>query len=235
MSTSLNQAKQPEVRVAERGGHWCWEGQRGRARFRFYGKGAGSNERELLDDLESEGIRVAWLRQRHTTEVLSAASGGKRGTGDALVTREPRLALRIATADCVPILLLSDECVAAVHAGWRGIAADIVTATMRQWPSDRAPAAIIGPAIGACCYEVSDEVARRVASSSGSDDVISPGSGERPHLDLRLAASHLLARHGIATPDTITSCTRCDTKRLWSYRREGPKAGRNLALVWLED
>ena len=241
MSTSSDRAKHVEIqggappKLTERSGLWCWEGRRGRARFRFYGKATASgNPTDPLDTLEPDGIPVAWLHQRHTSVVLSATVGGNHGTGDALVTRVPRLALRVATADCVPVLLLSDDCVAAVHAGWRGIAADIVVAAVRQWPSPLAPTAIIGPAIGACCYEVGDEVAQQVARTSGSGDVVCSGQGERPHLDLQLAVAHQLARCGIATASRISSCTRCEELRLWSYRRDGPEAGRNLALAWLE-
>ncbi|MDX1382001.1 MAG: polyphenol oxidase family protein, partial [Thermoanaerobaculia bacterium] len=214
-------------------GLWCWGGELGRARFRFYGKpaesGAGGGETEG-DELA--GHPVAWLRQRHSKQVLEAHGGGELGDGDAAFAVVSGLALRVVTADCVPVVLVADDCVAVVHAGWRGIAADVVGATLDRWPSSVLPTAIVGPSIGPCCYEVGDDVAARVVTAAGSGDVSAPGPRGRPHLDLRLAVHHQLDGR-VAAIATLPVCTRCSDS-LWSYRREGPRAGRNLALAWLE-
>ena len=89
----------------------------------------------------------------------------------------------------------------------------------------------IGPAIGACCYEVGDEVALEVAAAS-APEVVVPGRAERPHLDLAAAALAQLRRAGVGAVVRVAACTHCDETTLWSYRREGKGAGRNLAFIW---
>ncbi len=139
------------------------------------------------------------------------------------------------TADCVPVLLAGEGRIAAAHAGWRGIAAGIVGAVVDRLAV--APARLhawIGPSIGRCCYEVGDDVAARVAEAS-DPAVVLLGSRYRPHLDLGAAVESQLKAAGVARVSAVRHCTRCDPERLWSYRREGPAAGRNVSFVWLRD
>ena len=89
----------------------------------------------------------------------------------------------------------------------------------------------IGPAIGPCCYEVGDDVARRVQAAS-SEAVVLEGPRGRPHLDLVAAARVQLERNGVGDIRAIRACTRCDAGHLWSYRRDGASAGRNVAAIW---
>jgi hypothetical protein len=223
--------------VVESDRHWCWQGTLGEARFAFYGKASSpesGGERDLDAALERAGLRLATLRQVHSARVIEASAAGPCGDGDALVTREHDLALRVVTADCVPVLLASPVAIAAVHAGWRGLAAGIVSAAVAALGCAARPLrAVIGPSIGGCCYEVGPEVAEQVARSTGSATVIlERGDGRRPHLDLALAARLELARAGVEEIATIDACTRCTVERLWSYRRDGKRAGRNVALIW---
>lgn len=220
---------------AERHGHWCWEGAIGTARFAFYGKATTGREPDVLAALESGGVDVATLRQIHSARVLDAAEAGERGEGDALVTHRAGLALRVVTADCVPVLLASPTALAAVHAGWRGLRDGILGSAASRLAGDGAVHAVIGPAIGGCCYEVGPEVAGAVAQRAGSPVVIlQRAEGQRPHLDLRLSAALELRRAGVERISIVEACTRCEDARLWSYRRDGRRAGRNLALVWRE-
>jgi hypothetical protein len=206
----------------------------GRDHFVFVGKATSGSEGELVAELARAGIAMATARQIHSRRVLDATPG-ESGEGDALVTARAGLALRIVTADCVPVLLASPLAIAAVHAGWRGLRAGVLDAAVRRMGADGPHRAIIGPAIGACCYEVSGEVAAEVAARVGSTSVIVPqGEGRRPHLDLALAARVALRDAGVDEIVTIEACTRCEQSRLWSYRREGTAAGRNLALIWRE-
>jgi purine-nucleoside/S-methyl-5'-thioadenosine phosphorylase / adenosine deaminase len=215
-------------------GHWCWRGAAGTARFAFYGKTAGHADESHLDAaIARAGVELATVRQVHSARVVEAAPG-PCGDADALTTRRAGLALRVVTADCVPVLLASSEAMAAVHAGWRGLAAGIVGAAARALAGTGPVLAIIGPAIGACCYEVGPEVADQVASRAASAAVIVDRGASRPHLDLALAARLELTRAGVAEIVTIDACTRCSPDRLWSYRRDGARAGRNVALIWRE-
>src|ERR1700681_4946063 len=118
-----------------------------------------------LAPLSQEGM--ASLKQIHSAVALVANQPGCAGDGDALLTNSPRLRLSVRTADCYPILLADtkNRAVAAVHAGWRGAADEIVAKTIAKMriqfgtsPADIVAA--IGPGIGVCCYEVGAEVAQ---------------------------------------------------------------------------
>ena len=118
-----------------------------------------------------------------------------------------------------------------MHAGWRGIAGGIVPRTLAALELPEQARAWIGPAIGACCYEVGDEVAAAVAEASTEEAVV-PGRGARPHLDLQAAVERQLTDCGIGAVSRLEVCTRCHPDLLWSYRREGARAGRNISFLW---
>ncbi len=180
-----------------------------------------------------DGVECAWARQVHSDRVLQARSAGLVGEGDALFTREPELALAVVTADCVPLLLGDGEQVAAVHAGWRGVAGGIVTRSLESFRDPSLIAAMIGPAIGPCCYEVGAEVAAQVVEASS--EAVVDHRATRPHLDLSAAVRHQLEHGGVRSITAVNLCTRCEGEQLWSYRREGTAAGRNLAFIWRSD
>jgi len=177
-------------------------------------------------------VERARLRQVHGDAVREARRG-VCGEGDALVTEARGLALEIATADCVPVAMLGvrGESLAAVHAGWRGIARGVVPRAVDAL-GGRLQAAWIGPSIGPCCYEVGDEVALAVAADS-SPAVALHDRGERPYLDLQAAVQAQLTAVGVEEIRRFDVCTRCHPELLWSYRRDGKAAGRNLLLAWM--
>jgi polyphenol oxidase len=218
------------------GGHWVWRAHRQGVEVRFTGRGPGSEREEVLDRIEPAAPPVAWAKQIHSARALPA-SAGACGEGDALFSDLPDLALSVITADCVPILLANAGSLAAVHAGWRGLANGVIPATLTAAGAagaaadDRGWTAWIGPAIGPCCYEVGEDVAAQVAAASGPEAIV-PGPAGRPHLDLIAAARRQLAAAGVEEICSIASCTRCDGERLCSYRREGKGAGRNMAFIW---
>lgn len=193
---------------------------------------------EVLEAVEDRPLPVAGLQQVHSARVV-AARPGICGEGDALWTDRPGLALSVVTADCVPVVLAgpgeSGPRVAAVHAGWRGIVAGVVPRTVEALGvAPDAVEAWVGPAIGACCYEVGEEVAAEVAEVAGTGCVVPAAAiGGRPHLDLPGAVRAQLEEAGVRAPRIVVRCTRCDGERLWSYRRAGKRAGRNHAFVWL--
>ncbi len=177
----------------------------------------------------------AWLRQRHSAEALRVDEPGLRGEGDALIVSRSGVAATVFVADCVPVLIAAGESVAAVHAGWRGLACGVLASAMRELKcagaNDPATAeAWIGPAIGPCCYEVGEDVASQVESASGAEVVIRRPD-RKPHLDLVLAASRQLADLGVRRISSSGCCVRCDSD-WWSYRRDGAGAGRNYAFIW---
>ena len=215
-----------------------WTDARGGVEVRFFGRGAKVADRGAeLATLAPDGVGCAWAKQVHSAAVLAATAPGPAGEGDALVTREAGLVLSVVSVDCVPIMLAAGRWVAAVHAGWRGIVAGIVAATASRLAEVGAAApttwtAWLGPAIGGCCYKVGPEVAERVAAASTPDAVLAWPGKAKPHLDLARAVATQLTVAGVGDLRPLVSCTHCDRERLWSYRRDGTAAGRNLALIW---
>lgn len=216
-----------------KGGHWVWRARRRDVEVRFTGRGGPAGEREdVLRRIESEAPPVAWAKQIHSALALPARPG-HCGEGDAVYGDAPGLALSVVTADCVPVLLAGPGGrLAAVHAGWRGIVSGVIVETLKA-AGDGGPGwtAWIGPAIGPCCYEVGEEVAEPVAAASGPEAVVA-GLGSKPHLDLVAAARRQLESTGVTEVLSVAACTRCDMERLYSYRREGKMAGRNIAFIW---
>ena len=201
-------------------GRWVWTGTRDGVEVRFFGRGPQVADRgEELATLSPDGVDCAWTEQVHSPAALEVRAPGPAGEGDALVTREPGLALSVVTADCVPVMLAAGEWVAAVHAGWRGIVAGVVPTTVERLRAGGAgdPAvwtAWIGPAIGGCCYEVGPEVAERVAVASTLDAVLAWPGKAKPHLDLARAVATQLAAAGVSDVRPLVSCTQCDRDRL---------------------
>jgi YfiH family protein len=184
------------------------------------------------------GLREA--KQVHGAAVVIAGRAPvPEGTeADALVTAEPGVAVAIKVADCVPLVAFADTgAVAAIHAGWRGFVAGVIPGALaelgRVGRSDRVESwkVVIGPHIGACCFEVGADVADTIAAASDHRDgiVVPQASGKNPHVDLDLAVRVHLARAGIAAGNVVRleGCTRCDAERFHSYRRDGANAGRH--------
>ncbi len=164
--------------------------------------------------------------------------------GDGLWTATPGLPLAVRVADCVPLLLWDPgvPAVAAVHAGWRGTALDIAGGAVRvgverlEVDVTRVRAAL-GPAIGACCFEVGDEVVAALRDLGLDDRQIGrrDGTRGRPHVDLRAANRALLERAGVPAGhiEEVGDCTACHPARYESWRREGRAAGRMRGLIAL--
>lgn len=194
---------------------------------------------QLLRDSLPAALRFLRLEQVHGNEV-HVATGDRLelGAGDAVATATAGIVAGVLTADCVPVLLCSRDgrAVAAVHAGWRGTVLDIVGATVRCFATDFGvePAAIeaaVGPAIGACCYEVGDEVRQQFAAVS---PMLLASAARGRALDLRQANRHLLEQAGV--PPTaihlVGPCTRCAASDYFSHRAAGGAAsGRQLSFI----
>lgn len=182
------------------------------------------------------------LEQVHGAAVVVARADATTPEADAArwePGRSGRAIPCVRTADCVPILVVDRRrgAVAAIHAGWRGTAAGIVGAAVRAMaaegsePSDLVAA--LGPAIGACCYETGEDVAGAVAAASGGEGLVRPAGGGRPHVDLRAANGRQLLDASLpsAALHVAPWCTRCRVDLFYSFRGEGPAAGRAMAAV----
>jgi YfiH family protein len=178
-------------------------------------------------------------RQVHGADAVTAGAcaGEPPPEADAVVSRVAGLAVGIVTADCLPILLATrgGGAVAAIHAGWRGLAQGVVAVgvdALRRLAGPGEPlVAVIGPHIGPCCYEVDGPVlealrGRFSRSLAGALGPARPGHGM---LDLGRLARAELADAGVAGGAVgvlADACTCCDAARFHSYRRDGARAGR---------
>lgn len=175
-------------------------------------------------------------RQVHGARVLidpsPDASVGEQA--DALVLRDGRGAAAVRTADCASILLgdKASGAVAAVHAGWRGVVAGVIPAAVAALAggATHGVLAALGPGIGACCFEVGDEVAEAIVRACG-EAVARPGPRGRPHVDLGAAVRAQLAACGIVAVEQVGGCTVCDPAGWHSFRRDGDRSGRMLAAI----
>ncbi len=203
--------------------------QRSRRRALCRAAGLGDREPTVVEQLHGSRVLVA----------RDAAAGG-----DALVaTRadDPRAIVAIRSADCAPIVVVAQDgsALAAIHAGWRGAAAGVVSGAIGWLEQSGIPpsrlVAAVGPAIGPCCYEVGLEVARAVTDRSGvtPDRFVRRNPSGRLFLDLPGTIAHQLVQIGVP-PSAVTVapwCTACHSDLFFSHRRDGAPTGRMMAVV----
>lgn len=177
-----------------------------------------------------------WLDQVHGTQVLHAQAAPRAPRADASWTQQPGQACVVLTADCLPVLLADDagSCVAAAHAGWRGLAAGVIESTVAALPVARATlSAWLGPAIGPARFEVGPEVREAfVHDDPGAAQAFTPGRADRFLADLYALARRRLSALGIDRVHGGEHCTHADSGRFYSFRRE-PRCGRMATLIWL--
>jgi hypothetical protein len=175
------------------------------------------NRRLACESLDLPYERLAFNRQVHSPTVHRAEPGARGAPGDGLWTDEPQVPILAMSADCLPIAVVRTDgapAVAVLHAGWRGLAEGVVAAGVEAL-GNGPKAAVVGPAIGPCCYEVGPEVARLF-----DDDLT-----RRGHLDLWGAAERALTAAGIERVDRIALCTRDHPELFFSHRRDGLERG----------
>lgn len=180
-----------------------------------------------------------WLQQVHGTRVVDAAkTADKLVQADAAFTTQAGVICAVLTADCLPILLCDRQGkrVAALHAGWRGLAAGVIEATLKamQTPGQELMA-WLGPAIGPEAYEVGDEV-RQAFVQHDATAANAFATATRPgywYMDIYQLARQRLAAKGVTSVYGGAYCTFSDPSRFYSYRRDG-KCGRMASLVWID-
>jgi hypothetical protein len=192
------------------------------------------NRQRLCAAVGADPEKLTLNRQVHGAEVHRAVAGqrgeadghaGKAGmassrhrkrclSGDGLWTDEPGVPMLKVTADCLPVALArvnGDPGLCLLHAGWRGLAEGVLEAGVAALGGPIA--AVIGPGIGACCYEVGPEVAGLFGVRGRK-------------LDLRAAAERALRAAGVERVEHVDLCTACDAERFFSHRRDGGVTGR---------
>ncbi len=222
--------------------------------MRGLGHEHGRRERDRL----CEQLDLRWLcasRQVHGREVQRVVECNGRGgqaveiDADGHATALPELGTMVLVADCLPVIVGSEGAVAALHAGWRGLAGGVLeegVRAVRELGGSGEIAAIIGPGARGCCYEVGEEVHRALEEGeprrAGSTSIGQPRPSTpradgapregRSNLDLAAVARKRLEVAGVARVEDAGVCTICD-ERLFSHRREGFDAGRQAGIAWI--
>ncbi|OGA27098.1 MAG: hypothetical protein A3F77_18070 [Betaproteobacteria bacterium RIFCSPLOWO2_12_FULL_67_28] len=178
-----------------------------------------------------------WLTQVHGAEVLDDASAAvPEPQADAAVTRRRGKPCAVLVADCLPVLFASrsGDAIGVAHAGWRGLAAGVIEATLAALALPASEVlAWLGPAIGARAYEVGAEVrAAFVARDPAAEDAFEPSRPGHWQLDLGAIARRRLAAHGVTQVCGGAYCTHRDAARFYSWRRDRAVA-RMAAVIWL--
>jgi len=179
-----------------------------------------------------------WLNQIHGIDVVDAGHTLNIAAADASYTVDEGVVCAVMSADCLPVLLcdLNGRCVAAVHAGWRGLADGVIEATVRRMVrrSDAGLMAWLGPAIGAQAFEVGDEVRQTFLKADPNSVAAFERSGNGRWLaDLYALARQRLQRLGVEHIYGGHWCTFRESGLFFSYRRDGA-TGRMATLIWME-
>lgn len=205
------------------------------------------NYRILGKAIGFEPEKLVLTKQTHT-DIVRPVGKADWGTGlfsadfspcDGLVTNTPGTALVVFTADCTPVLLHDPVtgAVGAVHAGWRGTAADIagkaVAAMKNAYGCDpKNIHAAIGPNIAQCCFQTDRDVPDAIRQTLGEDaeDCIAFRDGKY-YVNLKEVNARLLRRAGVTEIEISDDCTACQCDRFWSHRVAGDRRGAQGAVI----
>jgi YfiH family protein len=195
----------------------------------------GVNRERLAQALELPA-GPTWLRQVHGTRVVEAQDVTDATRADASYAHQPGVVCAVLTADCLPVLLSDRDgrCVAAVHAGWRGLAAGVIEQTVRHLQAmSTGLLAWLGPAIGPQAFVVGEEVRDIfMAHDPRAADAFLATPAGALYADLYQLARQRLAACGVSAVYGGQWCTCSDAERFYSFRRDG-MTGRMASLIWL--
>jgi YfiH family protein len=196
------------------------------------------NRRLLCEAVAADPDAATMAWQRHGATVTRAQSRGIVTPGtvydhcDGLWSDERGRAMLLITADCVPVAITRRPdpgvrpAVAVLHVGWRGLLAGIVAEGVRALGPGRL-AAVVGPAIGPCCYEVGEEVAAPAREAFGADVM------HDRKLDLWTSVERALRAAGCEHVDKIDVCTSCNGDTFFSHRRDEGRTGRQGVIAYV--
>jgi purine-nucleoside/S-methyl-5'-thioadenosine phosphorylase / adenosine deaminase len=208
----------------------------------------GASVPRVLAAAAGRALPIFSLRQVHGAAVIEVSetdappSHESRPAGDALIARRRGVALEVGVADCVPILIADSAggWIGAVHAGWRGAAAGVLSAAIRalvaRGARTRDLRVGLGPSIGACCFEVGPEVVQAFERRNPRLTWVKEPGG-KARIDLVDANRRQAIEEGVPEEQIEASglCTVCRPDLLESYRRSGGAPGRMAGLIaWLD-
>lgn len=182
---------------------------------------------------EPEQATMLWQQHgagvvRATTDRGVMTAGFDHPPGDVLWSDERELAMMLITADCLPVAVArengAEPALAVLHVGWRGLLEGIAEAAVTAVGNGRL-AAVMGPGIGPCCYEVGDEVAGPFRERFGAEVL------HGRNLDLYTATEKALYAAGCASVERVEMCTSCNADLFFSHRRDGRRTGRQGVIA----
>lgn len=201
---------------------------------------SGADERQLAEAARAhlEGrlgrtLPVLYALQQHGAVTFLYAPRNPLAPGahevgrcDGLITAEPGVGLVVRNADCLPVALAGGGALAMLHAGWRGLAADILGRAMKRLEGELGVSpgqvtAVIGPGVGPCHYEVGPEIEAALQGNATDES----GWRSEGQVDLTRYAAARLRSLGVRSVQTTSVCTACSPHH-YSYRRDGTEAGR---------
>jgi hypothetical protein len=186
------------------------------------------NRRRLCAEVGADPDSVAMNRQVHAAAVHKAAPGARGRPGDGLWSDEPGVPMLKFTADCLPVALARTNgtpALALLHVGRLGLLEGVVEAGVAAVGG--ALAAVIGPGIGPCCYEVGDDIRADYRERFGGDVV------RGRNLDLWTAAERALRTAGVESVERLDLCTSCNPDGFFSHRRDRGVTGRQGVIGYV--
>ena len=201
------------------------------------------NRRRLLDSVGASSYEFELAQAVHSNIVWTVGEPKPLSGYDAIVCAKPGIVIAAPAADCVTAILADPVKLvcAAVHSGWKGTLANVIgvaikTMTEKFGCSTRDITAAVGPSIGACCYEVGEDVASLFSDHKLLSECVRAVEGkEKRHLDLQLSVRLQLEEAGVLSEHIDTSpselCTLCNEDKFYSYRRDGRPFGTHVGFI----
>ena len=204
----------------------------------------GDDEQHVLANRQCLNLRLnlsrepVWLQQIHSDVVVRAEQvNANVPEADASFTMQHGLPCVVMTADCLPLLITDQQgsCIAAIHAGWRGLVNGVIENTVKAMPVDNEELLVwLGPAIGPQAYEVSDDVRQAfIQHSKEAEQAFKQVDETHWLMDIYQLARQRLNSHGVNHIYGGEYCTFSDAERFYSYRRDNI-TGRMASLIWLD-
>jgi len=190
--------------------------------------------RRIIRDMLHLPAEPVWLQQVHGVQVLKADSSENSPVADASYTNQSGVVCAVLTADCLPVLFCGDQgrIIAAAHAGWRGLLAGVLEQTLKSMAC-REVTAWLGPAIGPEQFEVGEDVREAFVSQNPANAAAFIALENTKWLaDIYHLARIELGKFGVAQIYGGGLCTVSDSRRFFSYRRDGAATGRMASLIW---
>lgn len=197
-----------------------------------------AQNRHMLSQALTLPSPPCWITQVHGTRAINTQNWQAGDEADASYATTSNAVCAVMTADCLPILLCDKQghYVAAIHAGWRGLADGIIEATIAQAPCEPSQIlAWLGPAIGPQSFEANDDVRDIFLSQQPADETgFTPLQEQKWLVDMYHIARHRLATMGVSDVYGEADCTVRNPDRFFSFRRDG-ETGRMASLIWIAE